>query len=115
LILTTIWMEAEIERRKELLLTLSSLYGPIINERGCLGCHFYSEIGNESVVLMVEEWESEGHWKDHLQSKEFSVLLGAMILVSDPKEVHFKLLAEVTGVGSLKRMRTERNDKLLES
>lgn len=114
MIVTTIWMQAEVESRKELLLTLGSLYQPITKERGCLGCHFYSEIGEDSVILMVEEWESERHWRDHLQSKEFAVLLGAMILVKDRNGVVFNLLTEVSGVGSLKKMRSKRKDWLFD-
>ena len=106
-------METEVESRTELLLTLDTV-PTITKERGCLGCHFYSEIGNDSVFLMVQEWESERHWKDHLESKEFSVLLGAMILLKNPKEVVLNVLAEVSGVGSLKKMRARRNDGLFE-
>ena len=61
-------------------------------------------------MLLVEEWESERHWRDHLQSREFAVFLGAMILVEKPVAVEFKLLSEMLGVDSLKKMRTSRND-----
>ena len=62
------------------------------------------------MVLLLEEWESERHWRDHLQSREFAVFVGAMILVEKPVAVEFKLLSEMLGVDSLKKMRTSRND-----
>jgi quinol monooxygenase YgiN len=102
-------MQADSERREELVQTFGSLYQPISEERGCLGCHFYSEIGNDDAMLLIEEWESERHWRAHLQSREFAVLLGAMSLMNDPKTVAFKLLSKVSGVGSLKKMRQRLN------
>lgn len=50
LIVTTIRMRAAPEGHKELFQTLDSLYKPISKERGCLGCHFYSEIGNDAMI-----------------------------------------------------------------
>ncbi len=105
MIIATIRVHTDEEHRQELLQTFGSLYQPISRERGCLGCRFYSEIGNVDSMLLVEEWESEWHWKNHLQSKEFAVILGAMSLVKDPKAVEFKLLGEAAGVDMLRSVR----------
>ena len=109
MIITTIRLQTDSECREELVQTFGSLYQPISKERGCLGRHFYSEIGNDDAMLLVEEWESESHWRAHLQSREFAVLLGSMSLMKDPKTVEFKLLSKVRGVGSLKKIRQRLN------
>jgi quinol monooxygenase YgiN len=112
-IVATIRMQVDAENRRELVQTFSSLYQPIVEERGCLGFEFYCEIGDDDTVLLMEEWESERHWRDHLQSKEFAVLLGAMSLMRDPKALQFKLLSEASGVQALKNMRATRRYELL--
>jgi quinol monooxygenase YgiN len=106
-------MQVDAENRRELVQTFSSLYQPIVEERGCLGFEFYCEIGDDDTVLLMEEWESERHWRDHLQSKEFAVLLGAMSLMRDPKALQFKLLSEASGVQALKNMRATHRYELL--
>jgi len=99
-------MQTDSEHRRELVQTFRSLYEPIVNELGCISCSFYSEIDNDDVMLLIEEWESKEQWKVHLKSQEFSVLLGAMSLLKDPRTLQFRLLSEVMGVQLLKKMRT---------
>jgi quinol monooxygenase YgiN len=113
LIVTTLRLRVAIDSRKELLQTLGSLYQPISSDRGLVSRQLYSEIDNDSAVLLVEEWESEGHWTRYLQSNEFAVLLGAMILVDNPKAVEFKVLFDLWGVESLKKLRARRTKGLL--
>src|SRR6185295_6332445 len=105
-IVTTIRMRVDADNRRELVQTFGSLYRPIVKERGCLGCDFYCEVNDNDMLLLVEEWETEGHWRAHLQSREFAVLLGAMSLLKDPKAIEFKLLSEAVGVQALKQLRT---------
>ena len=105
MIVTTTRFQVDESSRRELFQTIRSLYQLISQERGSLACHFYCEVGNEAMLLIVEEWESERHWRDHLQSREFAVFVGAMILVEKPVAVEFKLLSEISGVDSLKKMR----------
>jgi len=106
-------MQVDAENRRELVQTFTALYHPIVQERGCLSFEFYCEIGDDDTVLLMEEWETERHWRDHLQSKEFAVLLGAMSLMRDPKAMQFKLLSETNGVQALKNMRATRSYELL--
>ncbi len=105
MIVTTIRLRTD-EHRNELVQTFRCLYQPKPKTQGCIGRHFYREIGNEDAVLLVEEWESERHWQEHLQSREFAVLLGAMTLVKDPEAVEFRLLCEAGSVDGLKKMRS---------
>ena len=76
-----------------------------------MGCSFFSEMTDENTVMVVEEWESEAHWNDHLQSKDFAVLLGAMSLF-DSKAGKFQLLSETEGAAALRALRERDHKKL---
>jgi len=111
MIVATIKMRVDPKQRRELVQTFDSLYQPILKEPGCLGCSFYAEIGDDNTVMVIEEWESETHWKDHLQSKDFAVLLGAMSLF-DSTAGKFQLLSETEGVTALRTLRARDHKRL---
>lgn len=104
MVVATIKMRVDPNHRHELIQTFDSLYQPILKEPGCLGCSFFSEIGDDNIVMVVEEWESEEHWHDHLQSKDFAVLVGAMSLF-DSEAGKFQLMLETNGVAALRKLR----------
>lgn len=104
-IVTTIRMRTDSDHRKELMQTVGGLFQQKSQDHGCLSRYFYREIGNDDSVLLVEEWESESDWREHLKSTEFAVLLGAMSLLEDPKVVEFKLMSQVGSVDCLKKLR----------
>ena len=109
MIVTTIRMQINPDNRNELVQTFRSLYEPILTESGCLSCRFYYEDGNDEAMMLIEEWQTEVDWKKHLQSREFAVLLGAMSLVKDPRVVELKVLSQMAGIESLKRIRANNN------
>ena len=105
-------MRVDPDNRQELVQTFNSLYRPILLEPGCLGCRFYCDMVDDNVVMIVEEWESERLWNEHLQSKEFTVLIGAMSLF-DPNAGKFQLMSETEGAAQLKKLRTRGDLKLV--
>ena len=105
MIVATIRMRTSSENRKELTQTFSSLSGPILTSKGCKSCRLYREVGNDDAIVLIEEWEQRGDWESHLESNEFSVLLGAMSLVHDPVAVEFKLLNQVSEIKTIQEIR----------
>ena len=89
MILVIIRMRVLAEKRKELSQTIASLVGSIRTEKGCQRCDFCQSMENEIELFLLEEWDTEGNVKGHLQSERFRVLRGAMNLLQEPYEMMF--------------------------
>lgn len=95
------------ENRKELCQTISSLLEPIRSEKGCLACRFYQEARNENSFILVGEWESRADWDNYLQSDDFAVLLGSIMVLGRLSYTDFTLLSPVAGIETVTRVRRQ--------
>jgi quinol monooxygenase YgiN len=86
------------ENRRELSQTIRSLLNPISKETGCLGSHFYVEVGEDAAVCLIEEWETQTDMNNHMRSDTFAVLLGALNLLRGQSEIEFKVLTLQAGI-----------------
>ncbi len=84
------------ENRGEFFQTIRPLLDPIRNEKGCLGYRFYVDVTDENSTVLIGEWESQEDWANHLHSRDFAVLLGAITILSSPLSIDFKLLSSVS-------------------
>jgi quinol monooxygenase YgiN len=80
------------ENRNELFQTIWPLLEPIRSEKGCVTYHFYVDAADENSSVLIGEWESSEDWHNHLRSRDFAVLLGAITILSSPSSIDFKLL-----------------------
>ena len=98
MVIATIRIQTNADTRKELMQTLQLLSNPIKHENGCRSCRVYRELGNEEAIMLVQEWESQVHWDNHMRSEDFAVMMGAMSLLDESKNVEWQLLNPVEGV-----------------
>ena len=87
--------------RSELFQTIATLLTPIRSEKGCLSSRFYLDSADNNCAMLVEEWETEGDWDNHLRSRDCSVFLGAVSVLCRPASVEFKLLSYVAGIEAI--------------
>jgi len=99
MILVIIRMKVPDEKRMELSQTISSLIGSIRTEKGCRRCDFCRSMENENELSLIEEWDTEGNLKGHLQSERFRVLRGAMNLLKEPYGMMFHTVFHPAGMG----------------
>jgi quinol monooxygenase YgiN len=83
--------------RKEFFQSISTLAERIHRDKGCLSYRLYEETGDESSLILVEEWESDSHWDAHRQGNNFSVLMGVVSVLSIAEKMDFKLLSQIGG------------------
>jgi quinol monooxygenase YgiN len=93
------------DNRKELLQTIRSLSQCTRREKGCLGRHIYQDVENENILFFKEEWETFVDLENHLRSKEFSVLMGAMRLLMKPPEFEFNEVKVMSGMEFIRAAR----------
>jgi quinol monooxygenase YgiN len=89
MILVIIRMNVLSEKRMELSQTIASLSGSIRMEKGCRRCDFYQSIEDENRLFLLEEWDTQENFRDHLKSGRFKVFRGAMNLLREPYEMRF--------------------------
>ncbi len=106
MIVTTTRITVSSANRSELFQTILTLLTPIRNERGCLSSRFYLDSADNNSAMLVEEWETEEDWDNHLRSRDCSVFLGAVSVLCRPASVEFKLLSYVAGIEAITAART---------
>ena len=70
------------EKRIELVQTISRLLGPIKNVKGCRSIRFYLDASDENSSLLLSEWETESDLDRYTRSNDFSILRGAIMVLS---------------------------------
>lgn len=83
------------ENRTELFQTIWPLLAPIRREKGCRTYRFYVDAVDENSSVLIGEWETKEDWSNHLRSRDFAVLLGAITVLSSPASIDFKLLSAI--------------------
>jgi|ERR1041385_2047138 quinol monooxygenase YgiN len=96
-VITTASITVRPENRKELCLTVASLLNPIRQEAGCKSYKFYGEAGDENSFLLMGEWQTREALNQHLESNNFAVLMGSIMLLAKVSIVDFKLMREFSG------------------
>jgi len=103
----TIKMSVPADKRIEILQTIKSLLAPIRRETGCLSCNCYVDTEQENNIILKQEWKTDADLMAHLKSDHFSILRGAMKLLSMDPGIRFSTIASTAGAEVLKAVREE--------
>lgn len=106
MIVTTTRITVCSANRSELFQTILTLLTAVRNEQGCLSSRFYLDSADSNSAILVEEWETEADWDEHLRSRDCAVFLGAVTVLCRPASVEFKLLSYVAGIEAITAGRT---------
>ena len=101
MIVTTTRITVSSANRSELFQTVLTLLTPVMNEKGCLSSRFYLDTADSNSAILVEEWETQEAWDNHLRSRDCAVFLGAVSVLCRPTSVDFKLLSYVAGIEAI--------------
>lgn len=106
MIVTTTRITVSTANRSELFQTILTLQIPVKDEKGCLSSHFYLDSADSNTAILVEEWETEQDWENHLRSRGCAVFLGAVNVLCRPASVEFKVLSYIAGIEAIRAART---------
>ena len=101
MIVTTTRITVSSANRSELFQTIVTLLTPVRNEKGCLSSRFYLDSADNNTAMLVEEWETQEDWDNHLRSRDCAVFLGAVSVLCKSTSVEFKLLSYVAGIEAI--------------
>src|SRR5215813_11990822 len=71
------------EKRKEFFQTVGRLLGVMTSRKGCRDFRCYVDMTDGNSSLLMSEWETESDLMAYLQSEDFAVLRGAIMVLSN--------------------------------
>ena len=92
MVVITIQMQVRPSKLKELLQTLEDLRRAKRNEKGFLDSLAFTPNGDNDVLTFIEKWEHQEDLDMYLQSYYFSVLRGALKVLTSSSEITFTSL-----------------------
>jgi quinol monooxygenase YgiN len=104
MILVIIRMKVLSGKRMELSQTITSLSASIRMEKGCRLCEFSQSIEDNNRLFLLEEWDTQEDFKDHMKSKCFKVFQGATNLLMEPYEIMFHTVFHPEEMKEIKSM-----------
>ena len=105
MIIVRITMEALMEKRTEMMQTLLSMIEPTGKENGCLSYEVFSDLEDNHVFSLIEEWETREDLDYHIRSERFSVLLGTKSLLAKPLEMKIHTVSHSEGTVDVNALR----------
>ncbi len=55
--------------------TIKPLLGSIRSRAGCIDCHVYQDTEHHEEMALLQEWESESAFADHVSSRDYRYIL----------------------------------------
>ena len=98
MILATLKMIVQPERRSDLLETMRGMLEPARVERGCLSYRLYEDVEDRNAFVLVEEWETQQDLESHIRTDNQRRLLALMDLLSEQPELRFNTVSHTAGM-----------------
>lgn len=105
MILVTLKMIVQTERRSDLLETMRGMLEPARVERGCLSYCLYEDVENRNIFVLLEEWATQEDLEKHI-SKDKQRLLALMDLLSEQPELRFNTVSHTAGMDLIENVLT---------
>ena len=105
MVILTISVNAQSNKRNELLSACRLISDRTRQEKGCLNCRLSQDIDNENLIYLEETWKRRSYLDEHFRSDIFSALLGAMKLLGETHEIRINGGAQKEGWDAGKRAR----------
>ena len=104
MILMTVYVKVAPEKRQDGIETLKSMIGPVSVLPGCQGCYLYNDIDNDDRLFLLEQWESQKRFEDHVSSPYFRYILGVLELACEPPEILIHTVSSTQGMELIERL-----------
>jgi quinol monooxygenase YgiN len=88
MIIRTTRVDALPAKRQEFIQAMTALASEILNEMGCRECSFFQDTEDENRFTLKEKWANQQALDKHLQSDIYTVLVGAINLLTKNPEIN---------------------------
>ena len=93
------------KKRAEALKILNSVAEQCRDVPGCLSCHFYEDLQQIHVLMLVEVWRAEEDLNHHLRSEEYRNLLVVLEMSLKQPEIRFDTISSSMGIEAIEKAR----------
>ncbi len=97
-ITSTIRITAPENPNGEIVRVLRSLIEPTRVNPGCISCGLYNDLHDPSVIIWVEEWNTQDDLERHLRSPQYKKILAAFDMSSSQPDMRFNTVVETQGM-----------------
>jgi quinol monooxygenase YgiN len=104
--IATVRMAIPAQKRAEALKILKSIAGQSKVYSGCLGCHVYSDLQEDNVLVYEEMWRNEEDLERRLRSPEYRTMLLVMEMARKYPEIRFNKVSTSTGMEMIEKARS---------
>jgi quinol monooxygenase YgiN len=85
------------QKRDEFLQTVRSLQSDLEKDQGLIKSALYQDVDDPERFHLINEWETEQDYDNYLRSENFSVLIGALKVLSEETEVRYHMGSQKIG------------------
>jgi quinol monooxygenase YgiN len=103
-ILATLRMIVQPERRSDLLETMRGMLEPARVERGCLSYGLYEDVENRNAFVLIEEWATQEDLEKHISKDSQRRILALMDLLSEKPELRFNTVSHTAGLNLIENV-----------
>ncbi|MDJ0777121.1 MAG: antibiotic biosynthesis monooxygenase family protein [Gammaproteobacteria bacterium] len=100
----TITIIAPKGRSEQVASTLRPMLGSVRARSGCLGCHIYRDVETPEEVVLLQEWENEKAFSEHVESREYRYILEWIEMSSTRPKVTVYRRPSASGLEYIKRL-----------
>ena len=79
------------QKREEFLQTVHSLQSDLQKDPALIKSAFYQDVNDPERFHLINEWKTEQDYDSYLRSENFSVLIGALKVLSEETEVRYHI------------------------
>jgi quinol monooxygenase YgiN len=83
----------KLQGKPETLIEISQSLQCIVDKvqklEGCIDARIYRDINDETIFLLIEEWQKQRNLDDHMKSSLYAALLGIKGLLVKSPEIRF--------------------------
>lgn len=98
MILATLRMTVQPEKRSDFLKTIRGMLEPTRVERGCVSYRLYEDIENKNAFALVGEWKTQEDLENHIRTDNYRKLLALMDSLSEPPDLQFNTISHTEGI-----------------
>jgi quinol monooxygenase YgiN len=99
------------EKQQELLQTFHAVLSRVRKERGCQSSLLVRDTENESLLFLLEIWDTQRNLDRHFRAENFGILLGAVNLLSRETEMKCHALSYTAGAEAVTAARAKKRSE----
>ena len=107
MLLMTIRVNISLEKQQEFMQTVLSLLAEIRTTAAFVDYDLYRAVEKNDTFCLVSKWQSQQHLHEHVRTRNFSVLLGALQVLGNAQDITLDTISHTSGVETIQAVRSQ--------